>query len=1146
MANTQNIIRPLTVYKASAGSGKTFTLAVEYIKLLLDNTKSYEKILAVTFTNKATEEMKSRILSQLYGIAHKLPDSNKYMKRVCDELGITSNVASERAEEALYQLLHNYNFFRVQTIDTFFQSVVRNLAKELSLNNNLRIALNDRQVINSAVDSLMESLANNKELMNWVVSYINEKMDDGESWDVTKEIKGFGTNLTKEFYKRNRHKLEAIFNDSEFFIRYKKELREMKNKIEEKYKSVGKRFYSIINANGLTIDDFSKGTGGPAGYFVKLAAGQLDDKIVNSYIVKAVANHKGWARAKDSNRDVIDSVGDSQLVPLFLETEATRTQDAYIYNSISKTLNNINNLRLLHAIEEEMVRQNGIHSRFMLSDTQTTLNELMKDDRNVAPFIYEKIGSYIDHIMIDEFQDTSNVQWKNFRMLLEECMSRPKYDENDSRTVTNNLIVGDVKQSIYRFRSGDWRLLNNIDDPDTGFDASRVNVTSLQTNYRSQRKVVEFNNLFFYTAHALEADRVMPADPVAAKTYATQMHMTDELFQKSTEWAEDIRRAYADVRQLLPEEMTNEGFVKIQLMNANGDDTGEKIMAAIVENIRILQSRNIPQKDIAILVRKNRDIPNVAEYFNQNAKDLKLVSQEAFRLDSSPAVLMLVAGMRLLAEVNVKETRIMLARYYARYVLSTSLEHSSLLSEEEVINSLPKIVVDEENRIQLISMPLTEMAETLFRSLELDRIPGQTIYLSTFFDCLSKYVADVSGSLAEFLHAWDEDYSSKTIGVGEIDGIRIMSMHKSKGLQFKHLIIPFCNWNLLPPFGETLWCEAKEEPFSELPFIPVEYKNDKSLRNSIYEVYGSEEYMQEIVDSLNLLYVAFTRAENSLIVISDIKKPTKDGNRSNDYRATLIADTLSLMSSMKQPITLPDGSIIDPLQDIQFEDFNDDKPLEFIYGEIIGEEAECQAPDTNQENQDEKTANVFERNPDSLEVKAQSYDNAAVQFRQSNKSRDFADDITDEDDSRRYIHNGTILHQVFSTIETIDDVDRALRELEFDGMLYNSDTTPEEFRKLLMQKFENEQVADWFSPRWRVFNECTILHADENGKPVEDRPDRVITDGKQTIVIDYKFGKPHKGYSEQVERYMERLNELGMPDVKGFIWYVNLNKVDAV
>lgn len=299
----KNKNKALTVYKASAGSGKTFTLAVEFIKLLIIDPKRYENILAVTFTNKATEEMKHRIVSQLFGISKGLKSSDSYLNKISSELDYTKELVRERAGIALYNLLHNYNRFRIQTIDAFFQSVLRNMVKELGLGNNMRISLQDSMVISEAVDAMMETLDQDKTLMNWIMQFIDEKMDDGKSWNISTEIKEFGKNLTKEFFKANEHLLADIAKDQSFFTEYKKEMNAILQTTKKKFIDIGNGFDILMNEKGVTINDFAyKSTGVPS-YFIKLKNGNYgleDPKFLSERAKNGMTNASTWGKGRIS------------------------------------------------------------------------------------------------------------------------------------------------------------------------------------------------------------------------------------------------------------------------------------------------------------------------------------------------------------------------------------------------------------------------------------------------------------------------------------------------------------------------------------------------------------------------------------------------------------------------------------------------------------------------------------------------------------------------------------------------------------------------------------------------------------------------------------------------------------------------------
>ncbi|WP_308277593.1 UvrD-helicase domain-containing protein [Prevotella sp.] len=1080
----------LTIYKASAGSGKTFTLSVEYIKLLIKDPQSYRSTLAVTFTNKATEEMKLRILSQLYGIWKLLPDSKSYIDKIKEDLDVTEEYMSERAGIALHNIVHNYSYFRIETIDSFFQSVLRNLARELDLTANLRIELNDYQIERNAVDELINSLDENSELLTWIMEYIRENMDDDKDWNVIGNIKRFGENIFREYYKTNSKKLNERLLEEGFFKQYTTKLRQMRNEAEVEMQNEAAQFFDALNHNGIEIDDLNNGKNGPAGYFIKIKKGIYNNTIVNKRLQKVLdeGSESSWVKQKSSKetQDIVRELANSTLTPLVHHAEDVRQKNWYIYGSAVLTLRHLNQLRLLNSIENKVRMMNVEQNRFLMSDTHTLLHSLIRDTD--SPFIFEKIGNYLENIMIDEFQDTSTVQWQNFKVLLEECMSHGEQQ--------GNLIVGDVKQSIYRWRSGDWRMLNNI-EREFPYLNSMLNVCSLDTNYRSSRRVITFNNAFFKRASELE--------------YADQKSSTPD-----TSSPEQLKKAYSDVAQKVPSFRDNHGYVSINLLP--NEDYRQQALQKTAEAVSLLLDSGANYSDIAILVRSNDIIQLIAEFFANELPDVKIVSDEAFRLDSSVSVNIIVNAMLWLTHPDNILAKAYIAKAYQTYVLEKSeQETNKLLATAEGIDSaLPCALIDKRN--DLLTMPIFELAEQIYTLFNIGNIKGEDAYLYAFYDALTDFIANNTADIDSFVEEWNDSIAEKTIQASAIDGIRIITIHQSKGLEFEHVVIPFCDWTLEK--GNTIWCTPQVEPYNELPLIPVDFSASQ-MKGTIYEFDYNEEHLQNCVDNLNLLYVAFTRAASSLFVIAQRGTPS-----SRSYIVEQAITDIKL-----------EGSSLDG-------DPSDKKAeLLFSYGEL--EIVETKAK--------KKSDNIFTPEVENMNVDMATFSNK-VEFKQSNKSRDFVaddDENTDDDDRKQlsYIKTGKILHYLFSTINTTDDIDTSLAQLDMDGLIEESDTNIKRLHDMLHKRFSNRQVADWFSSRWTLFNECTILDYDAATDTVrEHRPDRVMKDEKtgEVVIVDFKFGSPRPEYVEQVNRYKALTQNMGYPNVKGYLWFVYSNRIEEV
>ena len=768
----------------------------------------------------------------------------------------------------------------------------------------------------------------------------------------------------------------------------------------------------------------------------------------------------------------------------------------------------LHQLRLLGSIERKVRQLNEENNRFLLSDTQQLLHTLI--DGSDSPFIFEKIGAQLQHVMIDEFQDTSTVQWQNFRILLDEAMSHQQ---------SGNLIVGDVKQSIYRWRSGDWRLLNDIEKQFPHPD-QQLAIQTLSTNYRSARRIIEFNNAFFTKAAELE--------------YLA--------LGASTE-ADQLRKAYADVEQLIPEDKPDEGLVNICLLLQ--ENYVEQTLLQLTEGISNLLKEDVQPHQIAILVRKNAWIPVIAQHFLQNLPEVSIVSDEAFRLDASTAVCLLIEALRLLTRPEDLLTKATIVKLYQREVLQDKVDDDLFLLHKEAFDSLlPEAYI--QHLEELRTMPLYELTEHLFAIFGLERLEGQSAYICAFFDQLTAFlqesldypnlppgiasdspehptpVSNPPVSLIRFLREWDESLCAKTIQSDEITGIRLISIHKSKGLEFDHVFIPFCDWQLENQ-DNILWCQPDEKPFNALPLAPVDYSS-KQLLGTIYEDDYHHEHLQTVVDNLNLLYVAFTRASKSLHVI---------GRRNaKNSRSSLIEQVLPFVAE-----SLSDTALEGLDNDTTSIEFTLARNRTFLSENILAS-LRWQA---SKDRALQEGRNPFTVTPSPLKIAITSYA-PRMEFRQSNRSRAFMEG-EDENQANDYIRLGNILHEVFSAIRTTADIDAILKRLELEGVLYDNENTSEKIIAMLRKRLEHPKVAEWFSDKWTLFNECTILSR-ENGILKERRPDRVMTDGTNWVVVDFKFATPKPEHELQVRHYMSLIRQMH-PDqtVIGYLWYIYPNRI---
>ena len=1010
----------LLVYKASAGSGKTFTLAVEYIKLLILNPRAYRQILAVTFTNKATAEMKERILSQLYGIQTGDKGSEAYLNRIKEETGKTEQEIREAASIALGYMLHDYSRFRVETIDSFFQSVMRNLARELELSPNLNIELNNTEVLSEAVDSMIEKLGPTSPVLAWLLDYINERIADDKRWNVSDEVKNFGRNIFDEGYIEKGEGLRHRLRNPDTIKEYRKQLKALETEILEQMKGFYDQFEGELDGHALTADDLKNGSRGIGSYFRKLNNGILGNDVRNVTVEKCLEDAKNWATKTSPRYADIIALANSSLMQILEDAEKLRSKNNLLLNSCRLSLQHLNKVQLLANIDEEVRELNRENNRFLLSDTNALLHQLVKDGD--SSFVFEKIGTNIRNVMIDEFQDTSRMQWGNFKLLLLEGLSQG----------ADSLIVGDVKQSIYRWRNGDWGILNGLNDH---IDHFPIRVKTLATNRRSETNIIRFNNHIFTTA-----------TDYLNGVYKKQLNKD----------CQDLQKAYADVVQESPLN-TQKGYVKASFLEPDEEhDYTEQTLISLGEEVEHLLASGIHLNDITILVRKNKSIPRIADYFDKELH-YKIVSDEAFRLDASLAICMMLDALRYLSDENNKIARAQLAIAYQNEVLQKGLDWNTLLFLPAE-SYLPTAFLDKIKEFRL--MPLYELLEELFSLFEMN--PS-----------------------------------------GEIEGIRIFSIHKSKGLEFHTVLLPFCDWKLENETNNQLvWCAPQEAPFNALDILPINYSTQ--MAESIYGNDYLHERLQLWVDNLNLLYVAFTRAGKNLIIWS---RKGQKGTMSE-----LLANTLPM-------VALKEG--------IEWEEDC------YEQGELCPSEKEKVKASTN------KLTPKAEKLP--IQMESMRHD---IEFRQSNRSADFIQGIEEEDSDDRFINRGRMLHTLFSAIETADDIDPAIERLIFEGVIRDQEKE-DTVREVVQKAFSSPEIQDWYSGEWTLFNECAIIYK-EKGILQTRRPDRVMMKDGQVVVVDFKFGKENPKYNKQVKGYMQLLTKMGYKNITGYLWYVDEEKIEKV
>ena len=777
---------------------------------------------------------------------------------------------------------------------------------------------------------------------------------------------------------------------------------------------------------------------------------------------------ENWSSKSSPRRNAITELAAAELIPLLQTAEEFRSKNNMLVNSCQLSLRYINNVRLLANIDEEVRHLNYENNRFLLSDTNVLLHNLVHDGD--SSFVFEKIGTTIRNVMIDEFQDTSRMQWDNFRLLLLEGLSQGE----------NSLIVGDVKQSIYRWRNGDWGILNGLKDHIESFP---INVKTLTTNRRSAGNIIEFNN----------------------KVFTAACHTLNDIYKSEQgEECKDLKEAYVDVCQEKDKDPDG-GYVKVTFLTEKEEMAYvEDTLQQLANETQLLVTAGIQLKDIAILVRKNKTIPLVADYFDKNTP-YKIVSDEAFQLNASLAICMIMDGLRYLSNPENRIAKAQLAAAYQNEILKNNIDLNTLLLND-IDEYLPVSFIEQQKKLRL--MPLYELMEKLFGLFEMSRIKQQDAYLCAFFDAVVEYLQNNSSEMSAFIAFWEETLSQKTIPSGEVEGIRIISIHKSKGLEYHTVLLPFCDWNMEKERSLThlIWCTPKVAPFNDLDIVPVNYST--AMQQSIYREEYLNERLQLWVDNLNLLYVAFTRAKKNLIIWG------KDG-----LKGTVSELLQQAMGQISIPQHEHDSSHLE-----KSEDNTDTDNIAYEMGTLYLSE---------EKRTDGIIKNKLLMNPEKIPLHLESLE-SNIEFKQSNRSAEFI--RGEEETGERYIRQGQLLHNLFSVIRTQDDIPSAIERLRFEGIIESAEQE-RQIKKLTEWALNHPLVKEWYSGNWELYNECAIIYK-EKGELQTRRPDRVMMKDGKVVVVDFKFGKKRTDYNKQVRDYMNLLSDMGYENIRGYLWYV--------
>ena len=1050
-------MKTLTIYKSSAGSGKTYTLVKEFLKLVLVNPESYRNILAVTFTNKATDEMKQRIITTLDEL--RTNSNPSLVAELALELHKTNDDLITAADSVLKKLLHNYSRFSIQTIDSFFNKTIRALARELKLPLQFETELNQKYVQQVIVEQLLSNVGIDEYLTKQLESFALSKVNDDKGWSIDRELLQISSELFKERFRsqESRHK-----TNNEFI----KKMQAIVNSFESEMKKIGQEFLAIMKEHHLTNDDFYQGKNGVSKHFEKIINGKcVEDFKPNSYFNK-VLEKGNWASGSTSKKDLINDLGVAFFTKLF-EKANTLFNDKYLsYGTALDILKLSHVASVVDLLDEELKKYRDENEVLLMSDINHVIAQFIS--QSDTPFIYEKTGNQYQHFLIDEFQDTSDFQWNNFLPLIENAMSMGY----------KSLVVGDVKQSIYRWRGGNMNLLFKKIYDDTLAFKSTVEPLQLNTNFRSKKNIIDFNNTFFSAAPAMLSGFLNAAhQPLLNQTYDTK-----------------------DVSQLVAAKNDTGGYAYVQLIETDRfpdvDVTGITAQSAwkevakfrMMETINDLQKRGFGLGDIAVLVRKNSEGKEAADCLFKNGIE-KVITPDSLTLKGNRKINLLIAAMHYLNDPTDEVAR---KCFLHEYVIQTG--KSATISDHALFSDKGDFAFDVLKKVKpLAQKHLYDCAEALIHVFEMDKKPDAFIqrFLDVVLDFTEKYPATISN----FITWWNENSDSDKCSVlmsENNDAITILTIHKSKGMQYPVVIMPFADCDVNPKATEIIWPATTEKPFNEVDIHPVNVT--KSLLTTYFSNDYENEISQAIIDNLNLLYVAFTRAEQQLYVFAP---KTKNDNIEKVSKGAAMIKLL-LQNKAEWAESLASHCIVE----MGVPEFKQAKGNEKL------------------KNQTKLSSFTYNNWTEKLDIKAKPESDAhQLQLEKSEA--------------------GKLLHEVLAKIITEADLSHAIATTigatETKNLANELETKINSIFNLCADK-------KWFDGSFEIKNEAEICLPDGTFK----RPDRLLFENNNVTLLDYKTGSKEKKYSQQLNDYANALAAMGYTINGKYLLYLESNELEAV
>ncbi|MBJ6119731.1 UvrD-helicase domain-containing protein [Pontibacter sp. BT310] len=1111
------------IYSSSAGSGKTYALTKEYLKLALHqpNPDYYRSILAITFTNDAAAEMKERILGALRGFNDDtLPEkakakSENLLETITSELQqahpeqhLDKEEIRRRAGLVFTQVLYNYADFSVSTIDSFVNKIVQAFARELKIPHNFEVDLDSNTLLNTAVSLLLDKVKNEKGdlLTETLEQFILEKASEGRSWSMlTQELADFAKNLLNEQVYEAITDLQTL--TLEDFREVHQQLRQTKQQIEAAIVEPATQAVALIEQANLDAADLSYGKNGIYGYFYRWLK-IIDLNYSNSNARKTVENDSWYSASAKKNSFIvsqIDSVKD-QLSELYLELENRKEAYAGMYTLLNAIVPHLYKLSVLNELEkclqEIKLDKNTVH----ISEFNKRIIDIVL--KEPVPFIYERLGEKYNHILIDEFQDTSVLQWNNLLPLVENALASGHF----------SMVVGDAKQAIYRWRGGEMEQILHLYKKNTAqlyqnrrnadlireryhtLNNDVLQPDNLNQNYRSRAEIIHFNNDIF--------------------TFASQAHPEFGMFTSIYD---------ADFIQEVPDANNTGGHVQV-LFTYEGDsntkydfDTctrteelypkythpaeisyNESMLNMVVHLVENAVAEGYELRDIAILSRTNQNSKRIANFLKERRYDI--ISQDSLSLQFAEVINFIIALFRVFNRPNDA-----LAKSEALYLIS--IVTKNLVPDVKVTQRIATIAntpdpaafydyirelgfdLDERNTGNL---SIYELTERLIRIFNLLGHNNECEYIFRFLDLVLEYSLKNSNNLNNFLGYWDVQKEKLSINTPKNrNAVTITSIHKSKGLAYPIVIIPFADWSTEPKRGSLMWSQLPETVNYTGKLRSVAVNIGSKLESTELGDQYKTEIEKTFIENLNMLYVALTRPIERLYLIGNAK---------------------DLLVEDKMPKA--DGQVknISHLLYQYLKEKEVWEPGKFCYQLAKGNGAKNQNY-SSQEGTFELTHLV------------------TTDWEQRLKIKQHANNVFDFETQQRQRQVNRKLHYALSRITFAPEVNQVLRQMGYEGIISERDKP--ELHRLLTEIVQHPKMAYYFSNKVAIEQEKEVLDA----RAYLYKPDRIVFDGETVVLIEFKSPPPEPEHRNRLDHYAVRFRQLGYKKVRCVLYYFDTQQV---